>query len=94
MGKPRNGLRASPKALGAPDRPRITAGGHALPEMLLKNAVQRFDFLAFFFFLPAFLADFFAEDFEDFLAAFFAFDFFAARGDAVAAFARGVFVSG
>jgi hypothetical protein len=50
---------------------------------------QRFDFLAFFFFLEAFLADFltafladfFAEDFfaEDFLEAFLAFlDFFAA----------------
>ncbi|MGZ5874027.1 MAG: hypothetical protein ACXWKP_18150 [Bradyrhizobium sp.] len=47
--------------------------------MLAGNAVQRFDFLVFFFFLaaflPAFLADFLAEDFFaaflDFFAAFF-----------------------
>src|SRR4029077_18776912 len=67
--------RCTPDTTPPPDHGR----GHASPEMLLKNAVQRFDFLAFFFFLPAFLADFFTEDFfEDFLATFFALDFFAA----------------
>src|ERR1700736_5651457 len=81
MGRPRNGLGLRPKRFARADTtpPPDYGRGDAVPEMLLKNAVQRFDFLAFFFFLVAFLADFFAEDFfEDFLAAFFALDFFAA----------------
>jgi len=73
--------RASPKALCA-GRHNSAPGlrpGACVAGNVAKKAVQRFDFLAFFFFLVAFLADFFAEDFfEDFLAAFFALDFFAA----------------